>query len=440
MIRGNETAGKTSVERPLTPPPKIQDGQAKIESPHRLPSFDFEEITLESVGQSQMRVARVVSPKKAASGAIDASTPSSSNVTGSSSTSTVPRLDANSAAVTSPVAKTTQLALASSSSTDFGGKGSGSDSTNTRIRARISRDAIRETVNQRLADGSISRRGSTQALNLGKTSFYADLAPTPPRPVSIAFPPRHSEKSLPLPPSPSHLRAGAATQMGRAHTTDTNATGRKVSSREWNDESESDSAYVGKRPGGHHRPLSQTQTAHEALKASERDGLIGEPKSALDRIIAQGDGARLGDSTSSNSTAILKPASNVGPPVPAKEGPTATMSRGGSSTALLDSTTGAENSASSGAASGAEGKMAMQAREEAIVAKRREKEGRIASNGSVGSVGSRRSRRSMSMSDAQQFDEVSWARPDRTGMDFTRSVWCGGADARCAKQEDGNRA
>ena len=376
-----------AITRPLTPPPKIQDGQAKVESPHRLPSFDFEDITLETVGRSEVHVARVVSPKKAPA-AVGAST--SSSTIGSSSSTSIPSQPQH---VASPPAL-----IASSSSTDFGGKGTGSDSTNTRVRARISRDAIRETVNQRLADGSISRRGSTPALNVGsglrgKTSFYADLAPTPPRPVSIAFPPRHADKSLPLLPSPSHLRVGSATQMDRAHTTDTNATGRKVSSQQWNDESEGDSAYVGRRPTAHHRH-SQSQSAHEALKASERDGLIGEPKSALDRIIARGDGAGLGDSTSSGSTAILKPAMVVGPPVPAKEG----MSQGGSSTALLDSTT-----------MGTTGKVktAAQVREEVIIAKRREKEGRVVSSGSTGSAGSKRSRRSMSMSDAKQFEEVS---------------------------------
>ena len=373
-----------AITRPLTPPPKIQDGQAKVESPHRLPSFDFEDITLETVGRSEVHVARVVSPKKAPAAV------TSSSTIGSSSLTSIPSQPQH---VASPPAL-----IASSSSTDFGGKGTGSDSTNTRVRARISRDAIRETVNQRLADGSISRRGSTPALNVGsglrgKTSFYADLAPTPPRPVSIAFPPRHTDKSLPIPPSPGHLRVGSATQMDRAHTTDTNATGRKVSSQQWNDESEGDSAYVGRRPTAHHRH-SQSQSAHEALKASERDGRIGEPKSALDRIIARGEGAGLGDSTSSGSTAILKPAMVVGPPVPAKEG----MSQGGSSTALLDSTTTGTTS---------KVKTAAQVREEAIIAKRREKEGRVVSSGSTGSAGSRRSRRSMSMSDAQQFEEVS---------------------------------
>lgn len=317
------------------------------------------------MGKTELKTARVVSPVKKSSSEIGASTPSSS----SDGSRVMPGLPVKTlpTSVSAASNRSTATALsASSSAGDFGGpKSDGSnDSTTTRVRQRISREMIRETINQRLADGSLSRRGSTQAL-VGVKAHYADLAPTPPRPVSIAFPPRHNDKTLAQPISPSRLRQDPFL-MGRAHTTDTNV--RKVSTMFEDDENEH-----AHRPGM--RPRSQTQSAHQALKATEKDGIIGEPKSALDRIIASNPDSGLNASTSSNSTSILKPAQ---PPVLAS--PIRVSSQLGTG---------------------------VKGREEAINAKRREKEVRIASQGSIGSTGSRKSRRSMSMGDAPDAAKVS---------------------------------
>jgi len=360
------------LDRPLTPPPTV-GVEKKVESPHRLPSFEFEEISLESVGKPELKTARVISPVKRTSSELAASAPSSSGL----ASRALPNLPEKqlptsvSAASNRSTATTATAMSASSSAGDFGGpKSDGSnDSTTTRVRQRISREMIRETINQRLADGSLSRRGSTQAL-VGVKAHYADLAPTPPRPVSIAFPPRHADKSH-HPLSPSRLHQ-AAFSMDRAHTTDTNT--RKVSSMFEDDENEH-----APRPGM--RPRSQTQSAHQVLKATEKNGVIDEPKSGLDRIIASNPNPAAGSSTSSASTSILKPAPSTSAQPPTLGPPIRASSR-----ADLD---------------------ASKAREEAINTNRRAKEKRIASGGSVGSTGSSRSRRSMSMSDAPDPVKVS---------------------------------
>lgn len=310
-VSGSSTDGTDheEVERPLTPPPVRRE--PKADSPHRIPSFEFEEISLQTVEQPAFRTARVASPVKA-------TTSNASQI----STSTT-KSEAN--VPLRPSTSTSTGSVASPTKTDFGSKpqDNSSESTTTQVRQRISREMIRETINQRLADGSISRRGSTPAL-MGVSSHYADLAPAPPRPISMAFPPRQAEKSLPLPPIEK------STPMVKANTDAPKST-------------------TEERPSL--RPRSQTRSAHELLKATSKDGLILEPKSGLDMLIANPD------AIAGPSSAILK-----SQPIPGKIGATKGM-------------------------------------EEAIVAQGREKE-RIVSGGSVGSTGSRKSRRSMSMSDA----------------------------------------
>lgn len=246
----------------------------------------------------------------------------SSSVASRISTSTSQRSDGVSN-LSNSTSTTSARSVASPVKNDFGSKAqeSNGESTTTRVRQRISREMIRETINQRLADGSISRRGSTQAL-MGVSSHYADLAPTPPRPVSMGIPPRHAEKSLPIPPLEQ------AIPMMKAHTTGS------------------------LRPAL--QPRGQIQSAHELLKATSRDGMIGDPKSGLDVLI--GNPTLAGSISSNSDAAILKPQ-----PVKVVSG--------------------------------------TKEREDAIIARRREKE-RDASGGSIESSGSRKSRRSMSMSDA----------------------------------------
>jgi serine/arginine repetitive matrix protein 2 len=217
--------------RPLTPPiVSYAQPNENNESPHRIPSFEFMELSLHAVEKVEIRTARLnfTSPIKSASQEIKVSNSSSST------------------------------ALAGSGSMEFGKTTedtSGLGSTTTKVRQRISREMIRETIQARIADGSISKRNSAMPLTNNRTSSPVT---TPQRPVSLDRPTPAYNTSKDLPPPPE-------VEMVKAHTTDGTSSREKA------------------RPVL--RPRSQTQSAHEVLKANERDGILDEPRSALDRLM-----------------------------------------------------------------------------------------------------------------------------------------------------------
>ena len=204
---------------------------------------------------------------------------------------------------------------------------------------------------------------------MGVSAHYADLAPAPPRPTSIALPIRAqssdpavvpaANRDKTLPPPPGQRSA----LMTKSHTTDTNV--RKVSGVTFDLPGDKNRPSI--------RPRSQTQSAHEVLQANERNGVISEPKSALDRIIGERPvESSLNGSTSSNSTAILKP---INPTVPLR-----TVSFSANQPRLSETPEVAQESPEK-ERSDIKGK------------------GRAVSSSSVVSSSSRMSRRSLSMSD-----------------------------------------
>ncbi|WWD22543.1 hypothetical protein CI109_107036 [Kwoniella shandongensis] len=351
-------------DRPLTPPPAIRDpvqNEDKNQSPHRLPdfNFNFEEIKFQAVETAPVTPALVKNDSV-----------NSVSVPLEKSVETVPLKTEDSKMTTS----TSGASLRS----DFGGNGGPSkDSTTTRVRQRISREMIRETIQQRIADGSLSRRPS----NLDSVNTASE------RPTSII----EKDKDLPTPPAEtpdlgqsSTVDQSLAPRMTKAHTTD--AAPRQVS--------------AANRPAM--RPRSQTQSAHDVLKQNERDGVIEEPKSALDKLTM---GMQLKREVSGSIAAEMPP-----PPVISKDAesrpvsilrnpypnPNANKQEGLLPPVKLENARTASGMSARSASPTGEG---MKAREQAIIAKRREKEGRKVS---AMSNGSRRSRRSLSMGDADQ--------------------------------------
>lgn len=224
--------------RPLTPPiMSFAQPPQNNESPHRIPSFEFEELSLHAVDKVEVQTAKLnfTSPIKSASQEIKV-------VNSNSST-----------------------AIAGSESMEFGKSGvqveeGGLGSTTTRVRQRISREMIRETIQARIADGSISKRNS--AIPLSAERSFSPI-PVIARPLSLDRPTPAYNTSKNLPPPPSEIER---IEMVKAHTTDGSSKVR-----------EKDRPIL--------RPRSQTQSAHEVLKANERDGVLDEPRSALDKIM-----------------------------------------------------------------------------------------------------------------------------------------------------------
>lgn len=304
-------------DRPLTPPSSQSFIRTdKEDSQHRIPAFQFEEVSLHAVHSSK---AEKSPPIKTA---VKQSTSANSTVSAASAT-----------AVSSG-----EFGIAKAAVVVEG-------STTTRVRQRISRELIRETVQQRIAESSLNRKPSI-------------LEPTRPGTADKSVSaPKKAEKDLPPPPVDS-------IPMTKAHTTDAASASREVSDE---------------RPKM--RPRSQTQSAHQVLKAIERDGVIVEPKSALDKLIQiSGPSATRNVSTSSVITPVSilqkRKKTSLAPPV----------------ATLLPSATLRTPTPTDGG---------MAAREQAIIAKRREKEGRQASSTSGASGSSSKGRRrSLSVSDA----------------------------------------
>ncbi|WVF65953.1 hypothetical protein IAT40_000691 [Kwoniella sp. CBS 6097] len=379
-------------ERPLTPPPVIKDvAEEKKESPHKLPDFNFhfEEIKLqrtdseESRGTAMVKANQVNPVKVSAEVKQDApaemAVKPNSNITPSTSAKE---------GLNKMPASTSATSLRS----EFGGSNATTpmsvDSTTTRVRQRISREMIRETIQQRIAEGSLSRRPpSTDDLALSSSPplpVSSPVSPTRERRVSIL----DKEKALPPPPAetpdltPSSSKSQElAPQMSKAHTTD--SAPRQVS---------------GARPVM--RPRSQTQSAHEVLKQNERDGILNEPRSALDKLASSlpaGSGMPR-DVSGSIAAEMPPPPSGAatlkdGRPVSILRNPYPNPNKQEGLLPPANVTMSRERSRSPTPTG--EG---MQAREQAIIAKRREKERNV----SGVSTGSRRSRRSLSMGDVDQ--------------------------------------
>ena len=303
MNDSGSSTDENEQERPLTPPPTRASREAMSqESPHRIPAFAFEEVSLHAVARDSEEIL----PLK----------------------TVVTKSDSASATRVTPWAS--EFGKAPTTSTI-------EESTTTKVRQRISREMIRETIQQRIAEGSLNRRVST-------------LEPSH-IPSTVLRP--HADKDLPPAPTDSII-------MRKAHTTD-------AAPRQASDE----------RPIL--RPRSHTQSAHEVLKASERDGVIGEPKSALDKLMQiSGPSSARAVSTSSGIAGsilpeakedILRPAATPRTPSPKGEG-----------------------SAS---------------REQAIIAKRRDKEARNTSSTPGASASTPRGRRrSLSVGDTADAPDV----------------------------------
>ncbi|TYJ51830.1 hypothetical protein B9479_007589 [Cryptococcus floricola] len=268
---------------PLTPPRRMMDeGKEAAESPHRLPDFDFGlgSIDFGTVGSTKKVVEpkiireeaeRVAKPeekekvqekKKAPLGIPQATSTTSLNRHSMPASPASPTSHAS----TSPrQPKTTH------------------DSTTNRIRQRISREMIRETIQQRLADGSLSRRpvsmGSGAELDAlakgvektGISDFGVEgnkdkelPAPPPESPALPSTPSKVRPKSEIL----SRMRTPSTPQSASKQTTTTSNPGTPTTTVE--------------RP--QMRQRSQTQSAHEVFKQSEESG--AEAKSALDKIVS----------------------------------------------------------------------------------------------------------------------------------------------------------
>ena len=250
------TPTPSTAARPLTPPRKL-NVESKQDSPHRIPSFEFEEISLHAVESKPMlRPASLPPPVTAKSAPFHRSTSDEKKMPESTSLKSLP-------------------SLGSSGSGEFGAAtSSSSGSTTTRVRQRISREMIKETVQQRLAEGSLSRKSPIPAAESrimeAEKKISAKLGPS-----------TNVDKSLPPPPPPK-----TGEPMVKAQTTDANL------SRQTNAE----------RPTL--RPRSQTTSAQKLLEQNSKDGVIREPQSALDKLAQGIRDIELDESASSTGSPI----------------------------------------------------------------------------------------------------------------------------------------
>ncbi|KAL7418687.1 Bud site selection protein bud4 [Cryptotrichosporon argae] len=279
----------TDAERPLTPLPMLDEWPSK-QSPHRIPSFDFDDLRLDGEGPNVTAPLRISPTKSAAA---------------------------------TPVAKS--LSSATPTRTEFGpvlsptkrADGSTSESTTTRVRQRISRELIRETVAQRLAAEGARARGSS----LGPDALLG----TAPRPASLVMPRTASESAAPRPastsaleistarptapttpmrpqpartpgtdkalppapatPTPAPITPPSAPRMAKAHTAD--------GARRPSDRGQRKRSMTLAAPPA--TPTGQ-RSASQAIAAMTRDGKLDSPKSALDKLIAFGERVRVRES------------------------------------------------------------------------------------------------------------------------------------------------
>jgi serine/arginine repetitive matrix protein 2 len=237
--------------RPLTPPPQIAR-EKKEDSPHRIPSFEFKFGALDLGGDVEeiaKEAEKVATPVKVSPPAVTVTRPSHIE------TRTRP------VSSSSPIAKVATKPISGDLGSSSPPQASGS--TNTRVRQRISREMIRETIQQRMADGTLSRHASSAS------GHILDAEIPKRRPTSVAIGTGiGKDKDLP-PPPPMTPNLGNGVPMAKAHTTDAPAT---------------------RRASQPSRPVmmtrSKTQSAEEVIQSNVKDdGFIKEPKSALDRLM-----------------------------------------------------------------------------------------------------------------------------------------------------------
>ncbi|WVO16780.1 hypothetical protein L204_104464 [Cryptococcus depauperatus] len=399
-------------DRPLTPPPILSGNHEKQDSPHRLPDFNFEleniefedlengEKTKGILKNNSITPLRVTSIEKENDKPI-------SQVLGVIQQEAKHEKEVRKF-VSEPLNATKQPAppLPSSfvkvnseiSPADFTvsphSQKNAQDSSTNRIRQRISREMIRETIQQRIADGSLSRRPRSMDLD-GLSASFSTVS------LREQFEKKRQEgkassldKVLPPPPAESPVLGSAPATPIKSRSKSNMNTPRSC-----------------ERPSM--RPRSQTQSAHEVFKQSEKEG--GEVKSALDKIAClvrreakdkdakdtREECVRIQREDSGTIADVMPPAPNVD-----KEKPTGILRNPkGLFDSDKESSIGKSNnvrpasamsSTSSVSGSSNDGPLV---REQAIIARRRQEKQRQASAMSAMSNGSRRSRRSLSTGD-----------------------------------------
>lgn len=411
------------VDRPLTPPTLPSALEAtKPESPHRLPelNFNFETINFDSADDKGEKVVKSESiPLRLSS--VEQKKVTTPIEVERATKEDIPKITSNSASDFSP------SPLKSHSQE----KKTTHDSTTNRIRQRISREMIRETIQQRIADGSLSRRPASMDMDSLSKSFSRtslnDFEMKRNRRVSM-------DKDLPSPPAESPAMVSSAPSTPSKPRPKSEILGR-VTCRQ----SQSHSA---ERPGM--RPRSQTQSAHEVFKQSEREG--GEAKSALDKIVAlvrrdagenkEGKEKMERDVSGTIAAAMSRvptPGKDIDKPAGILKNPNGLLDvnskaeeseigpgspvskrRVSNNVRPISETSISPRSSLSGTQSSKDGPTA---REQAIIAKRRQDRDRqvsIASAVSAISASSRKSRRSLSTGDVNA--EISQAKSHRHTM------------------------
>ena len=245
--------------RHLTPPPSIGK-QPKPDSPHRIPSFgDFGDLKFEATVDppSPTRAPPASTPAALAPAAkaigITTAMASSTSAPARPRSIVFNAPDRVTSSPTKPSLLGKSLDSVRASSTP---PPQASGSTSTKVRQRISREMIRETIQQRRADGVLSRHSSSAS------GHILDAEIPKRRPVSMG-----KDKDLPAPPPKTPVLLGdASVPMVKAHTTE--AALQHMSQE---------------RPIM--RPRSKTQSAEEVIQSNVKDGFINEPKSALDKLM-----------------------------------------------------------------------------------------------------------------------------------------------------------
>lgn len=430
-VSGSDTKSDSladDVDRPLTPPPTLLFGVAetKPESPHKLPelNFKFETINFDSdnKGERVVSLGKVVKSESIPLGvsSVEQKEMARPVEVKKATKEDIPKTTVNSASDFSPSFKSQPQE-----------KKTTHDSTTNRIRQRISREMIRETIQQRIADGSLSRRPASMDMDVLSKSFsrasLSDFEVKKNRRVSM-------DKDLPPAPAESPARVSSAPSTPRKPRPKSEILGRVTSPR-----SQSQSA---ERPGI--RPRSQTQSAHDVFKQSEREG--GEAKSALDKIVAlvrrDAGGNKEGGEKMERDVSGTIAAAMFRVPTPGKEtdkplgilrnpnglldvnskaegpevgaGSPTSKRRVSNNVRPISETSISPTSSLSGTQSTKDGPTA---REQAIIAKRRQERDRQVSTASAVSAisgVSRKSRRSLSMGDVNA--EISQAKSHRHTM------------------------
>ncbi|WVQ76151.1 hypothetical protein IAR50_005803 [Cryptococcus sp. DSM 104548] len=275
---------------PLTPPRKMTENR-EAESPHRLPDFDFGlgSIDFGTVGSTKKVVQpTIIKPDakpdvkpvaKAAEKAVEkVEEPKRAPLGIPQSTSTT---SLNRHSMPASPASSFPASPTSHVSTSPRQPKTTHDSTTNRIRQRISREMIRETIQQRLADGSLSRR----PVSMGSGAELDALAKGMERASISDFGVEgNKDKDLPAPPvespalpsTPNKVRPKSEI-LSRMRTPSTPQSASKQGSA-----SNPATPTTVERP--QMRQRSQTQSAQEVFKQSEESG--AEAKSALDKIVS----------------------------------------------------------------------------------------------------------------------------------------------------------